>query len=217
LKLINEEKFRVMMKYSVFLILLFVIALSISNWILSFRVGESFNPYKDVINYQIDIPSTKILFGSERQLYFAYHYVVSPLASLNYYITNEDRGPKWYGLATFNYFGRWLKKLGFKFEYELPHYRKRLKPPEGGQLATYLSGAFLDFGYLGIIFYPFLLIFLSSHVFFLYLKVPTLNKLVILSFLYLIIEFSIFINPFRWMTFFIAILIAIMLFKFLDF
>jgi hypothetical protein len=149
----------------IILMVLFTLSYVFLSWTIELRIrtyGPGYGYKVGDINHKFlgeIIGESNIFFGSLRGFVFTYSYLVSPIYTLDHWLKTEVDFS--FGSRMFPYFYRIFTSKS----YRMP------KVGTGLQLPTFIGYSYLDFGYLGIIFYSYLLGFLS----FMFYKI-SLNK-----------------------------------------
>lgn len=155
----SRKKSKLTLKKILYIVVVFLISFiliySFLSWTIELRMrtyGPNYGYTTDDINYQIIgklIGNSNIIFGSLRGFISTYSYLVSPIYTLDFYLNSDFEFLV--GRQMFPYFFR----LFTSQSYRLPQVGRGL------QLPTFIGYSFIDFGFLGIIVYSFLLGFFS--------------------------------------------------------
>lgn len=172
---------------SISIILIFVFL----SWTIHFRIsqyGPRFNP---VAKYTTDnliaefFNKHSSIFASYRAAQITWSYLIAPIATFNYWVSQDSEYAL--GQASFPYFFRLVHKIGLSEEPKIVGDR----PLGGGlQLPTFLGYAYIDFGYIGILIYSFILGLIPTAVYKKLFIRPRLSSYMYLSLIYVLILLS---------------------------
>jgi len=189
-----------------------------SNFLLDLRVGNMRSPYRAYVNrkYLDRIDKVPRFLGSQKSLLAAYHYFSGPFAAFD--ATLQNRDAYYLGQASFTPFFRFLSKIKLANDEDVKKMglRQVVRVPAPVLLATYLSGAYLDFGVMGVLFLPYILGFVSTGYYFRLVRRPAFLSLFLNIILLVFIEFSVLINVFRWTSMVITLVVIVLLGLYLD-
>jgi hypothetical protein len=184
-----------------FYIFLLPIIYCIFSWSIYFRIAEYgeryvYNPYEGYVNDSIIIFLEKFsfLFGSPGAAIMAYSYLTSSIAALNYWVSHDSEYG--FGQASFPYIFRFLARLDLIQEPIITG--DRIVTDLRLQLPTYLGYAYIDFGFIGVLIYGFILSFISTRIYVSFLVRPNFTNYLILPFLYVVVLLSPFIWVLQW-------------------
>ncbi|MDI6715795.1 MAG: O-antigen polymerase [Actinomycetota bacterium] len=143
-------------------------------------------------------------------LFAYYRYFTGPFAALDYFINNFDGNYAWGTSILYPLFHQLenlgLIKLAFKQGINMP----AVEVPIKINVFTYLRAIYTDFGLPGTIIVPLVLGFISSSLYLKYLRIPSVSKLLVLSYFYVLFltspyEYMLF-QPTTWFSLFITLL-----------
>ncbi len=119
-------------------------------------------------------------------LYLTVHYGV-----LNQYLLQEREGELWGG-NTFAPMWRLLSKIGF--DTDVSQYQRFYKTPVESNTGTYLRGIHEDFGFLGVLLYPYILGLVSTYLWFRVKRSGRYIDLALLAHIYVVVAMSFFVG-----------------------
>ncbi len=205
-------------KHYLLLTLLLLLTFIGSNFLLDLRTQSMRNPYsmyasQEVLDKFDKLPS---FLGSEKSLLAAYSYFAGPFGAFDATLENGDR--YYLGKASFTPFFRLLAKFNLANEQELKKIRQRSRfyIPAPVVMPTYLGSAYLDFGIIGVLVFPYILGFLSSGYYFQFTRRAAFLSLFLSIVLLVFIEFSVLVNIFGQTFMFITLVVTILVGLYLD-
>ncbi len=186
----------------VYVAVLLVIFFLISSYIYSNRGGVSYSALQEsqYANYSVD------------PLTFAYYkYLTGPIAAFNYYVQHFD-GQYSFGTSIFYPVFHQVEKLGLiNLPFKQGIYMQAVAVPLNINIFTYLRAMYTDFGLAGVFIFPFLIGFITSRLYIGLLSRPSVNRLILLAFFYVLIVTS----PYEYMLFQSSTWFAILVVMFL--
>ena len=215
IKLRNRRK---KIKYYLLLTLLLLLTFIGSNFLLDLRTGDMRNPYSEYASQTVldNFDKLPSFLGSEKSLLAAYQYFAGPFAAFDARVESSNR--YYFAQASFTAFFRFLAKINLANDEDVKKVGRRevLYVPVQVVMDTYLSGAYLDFGVMGVLFFPYILGFLSTGYYFRFAGRPAFLPLFLSIILLIFIEFSVLINIFQLTFMFITLVVIILLGLYLD-
>jgi len=183
-------------------VLVIILAYSFLSWTIHWRVseyGSGFNPVGHLASENVITRSFhkySFMFGSYRAALITWSYLFASIPTLNYWISQDSE----YGMgqASFPYFFRLFHKLGLTDEAEIIGERPLGR---GLQLPSFIGYAYIDFGFLGILIYSYILGFVSTLLYRNFFKKPCLGHYMYLSLIYVLILLSPQICATTWTSF----------------
>ena len=173
--------------------LLILACFSLLSWTLHFRLQEYnrvgvYNPYDGLANrHAFDLMDTfSLYFGSPEAGIITYAYLANPIATLNYWVSQESEYG--FGQASFPYFYRLAASLGLMDTPVITG--DRSVTDLGLQLPTHLGYAYIDFGFFGVLLYSFLLSLIAAKFYLSFVNKPCLINCLFLPFIYMVILMS---------------------------
>ena len=205
-------------KFYLIITLLLLISFIGSNFLLDLRVGDMRSPYRVYASEEFldNLDKLPSFLGSEKSLLAAYHYFAGPFGAFDATLENTSR--YYFGQASFTPFFRFLSKINLANNEDVKKVGRRevFYVPVQVRIATYLSGAYLDFGVMGVLFFPYILGFLSTGYYFRFVRRPTFISLFLSIILFIFIEFSVLTNVFGQTLVLITLVVMILLGLYLD-
>jgi hypothetical protein len=190
-KNLKENALRWLFKTSVISTLLAIAAFCFLSWTIEWRLSEysrTYNPYRQLASENVITDffrKYESMFGSYRAPLVTWGYLTASIPTLNYWISRDSEYAL--GQASFPYFFRLFHNMGLAGKPEITGDR----PLGGGlQLPTFLGYAYIDFGFLGIFVYSYLLGLISTFLYGKFLIRPQLGPYMYLSLLYVLVLVS---------------------------
>ena len=192
----KKEKLKLNAKYAVSLLLIVAILILIRVWKLGSFKGDELlmgSQYEHLLRWGVNTP------GFYSALSF-YDYFCSPVRALSEFLEKGRPEMSW-GAYTFKPFFKYFLRQDSSLYYAGV-------PPLGFNVFSYLREIYVDFGFLGLIFFNLILGFLAAFCFFKSKEKTTLVYHVLLSFLTTFLLFSIWIPLTSVTTFWSSLLIS---------
>jgi hypothetical protein len=202
------------------LIILFIfLSFSFLSLTINERIAEygiTYDPYRDFISNDTKIffNNYDFIFGSDRSASITYAYLFNPIATLNYWASNTfELG---YGKHSFPYIYRIMVKLGVIDNKDNFIGNNETVGEMGLQLPTYLGSLYEDFGYFGVLLFPFLISFISTYLYYKLIYYNNIYSILILPILLTFIVFSPLIFMFMDVVVFDVLVVVILLSIYLN-
>jgi len=189
-------------KWIIILFIAIIFIFIFLSWTIDFRISQYGPRYNPVAQYTTDnliaefFHKHSSVFASYRAAQITWSYLVAPIATFNYWVSQDSEYAL--GQASFPYFFRLAHKIGLSEEPKIVGDR----PLGGGlQLPTFLGYAYIDFGYIGILIYSFILGLIATALYRRVFIKPRLSSFMYLSLIYVLILLSPHISATTWTHF----------------
>jgi hypothetical protein len=188
---LKDNAIRYLSKISIFGAVVIILMFSFLSWTIEWRIseyGRSYNPCQQFVSENVVtdfFQKRALMFGSYRAGLITWSYLTASIPTLNYWVSRDSEYAL--GQASFPYIFRLFHKMGLSEQPEITGDRPL---GDGLQLPTFMGYAYIDFGFLGVLIYSYLLGFIST---FLYEKLfirPKLGSYMYLSLLYVLVLLS---------------------------